>query len=191
MFDLQLLSQCGSTYNCLSRSVPEIHLHVAGTLSNQPTNKQNHLNTVSIRSVSLFKNEHVKFLWDATTTCHVDCPSSKPTQCQGRDEQILQGHKWATLSQHCQLSIYSVIQQSRHKCDARSTCSTCGLRHTTESLIMKRRASSSGTIAYKAAPNAPPRVAVVVGVMVRMFHNSDTEEPVAADDDDDGDNILF
>ena len=26
--------------NCLSRSVPEIHSHVAGTLSNQPTNKQ-------------------------------------------------------------------------------------------------------------------------------------------------------
>ena len=39
-FDLQLLSQCGSTYTCLSRSVPEIHSHVAGTLSNQPTNKQ-------------------------------------------------------------------------------------------------------------------------------------------------------
>ena len=36
-FDLQLLSQCGRTYNCLSRSVPEIHLHVAGTLSNQRT----------------------------------------------------------------------------------------------------------------------------------------------------------
>ena len=33
--DLQLLSQCGSTLNCLSRSVPEIHSHVAGTLSNQ------------------------------------------------------------------------------------------------------------------------------------------------------------
>ena len=38
--DLQLLSQCGSTYNCLSRSVPEIHSHVAGTLSK---NKQQHL----------------------------------------------------------------------------------------------------------------------------------------------------
>ena len=39
-FDLQLLSQCGSTYNCLSRSVPEIHTHVAGTLSNQQTNQK-------------------------------------------------------------------------------------------------------------------------------------------------------
>ena len=38
--DLQVLSQCGSTSNCLSRSVPEIHWHVAGSLSNQPTNKQ-------------------------------------------------------------------------------------------------------------------------------------------------------
>ena len=38
--DLQLLSQCGSTSNCLSRSVPEIHSHVAETLSNQPTNQQ-------------------------------------------------------------------------------------------------------------------------------------------------------
>ena len=34
-FDLQLLSQCGSTYNCLSRSVPEIHSSVAGTLNNK------------------------------------------------------------------------------------------------------------------------------------------------------------
>ena len=31
------LSQCGSTYICLNRSVPEIHSHVAGTLSNQQT----------------------------------------------------------------------------------------------------------------------------------------------------------
>ena len=38
--DLQLVSQCGSTSNCLCRSVREIHWHVAGTLSNQPTNKQ-------------------------------------------------------------------------------------------------------------------------------------------------------
>ena len=29
--------QCGSTYTCLSRSVPDIHQHVAGTLSNQQT----------------------------------------------------------------------------------------------------------------------------------------------------------
>ena len=38
-FDLQLLSQCGSTYTCMSRSISEIHSHVAGTLSNQPSNK--------------------------------------------------------------------------------------------------------------------------------------------------------
>ena len=38
-FDLQLLSQCGLTLNCPSRSVPEIHENVAGTLNNQqPTN---------------------------------------------------------------------------------------------------------------------------------------------------------
>ena len=36
--DLQLLSQCGSTCNCSSRSVPVIHKHVAGMLSNQATN---------------------------------------------------------------------------------------------------------------------------------------------------------
>ena len=36
-FDLQLLSQCGSSYNCLLGSVNEIHLHVAGGLSNQNT----------------------------------------------------------------------------------------------------------------------------------------------------------
>ena len=41
-FDLQLLSQCGSTYNCLSSSVPEIYEHVARMLSNQqkPTTNQ-------------------------------------------------------------------------------------------------------------------------------------------------------
>ena len=32
--DLQVLSQCGSTFNCLSRSVPEIHKPFAGTSSN-------------------------------------------------------------------------------------------------------------------------------------------------------------
>ena len=38
--DRQLPSQCGSTKYCLSRSVPEIHWHVAGTLSyQQPTNQ--------------------------------------------------------------------------------------------------------------------------------------------------------
>ena len=31
--DLQLLSQCGSMYNYLSISIPELHLHVAGTLT--------------------------------------------------------------------------------------------------------------------------------------------------------------
>ena len=34
-FGSQLVSQCGSTCSCLSRSGPEIHCHVAGTLSNQ------------------------------------------------------------------------------------------------------------------------------------------------------------
>ena len=33
--DLQLVSQCGSTYNCLSGSAPEIHSHVSGTSSNK------------------------------------------------------------------------------------------------------------------------------------------------------------
>ena len=33
---------CGSTYTCLSRSAPEIHKYVAGTLSNQPTTNTTH-----------------------------------------------------------------------------------------------------------------------------------------------------
>ena len=37
MFDLQLLRQCVSMYNRLSRSVHEIHYHVAGRLSHQQT----------------------------------------------------------------------------------------------------------------------------------------------------------
>ena len=44
-FGRQLLPQCGSTKNCLSRSIPEIHLHVAGTLSNQQTTTNNFFNT--------------------------------------------------------------------------------------------------------------------------------------------------
>ena len=32
-YDLQLLSECGSTCNCLSRSAPDIYYHVAGTLN--------------------------------------------------------------------------------------------------------------------------------------------------------------
>ena len=43
--DLQLLSQSGSTYNCLRRSVPEIHSHVAWTLSKQATNQQTYKQT--------------------------------------------------------------------------------------------------------------------------------------------------
>ena len=35
---MQLLSQCGCKSNCLSRSVPEIQKHVAGTLSKRATN---------------------------------------------------------------------------------------------------------------------------------------------------------
>ena len=37
MSDLQILSQRGSTYSRLSRSVPEIDEPVAGTTRNQPT----------------------------------------------------------------------------------------------------------------------------------------------------------
>ena len=37
---LKLLSQCGSTHNCLNRSIPAIGLHAAGTLSNQLTNNK-------------------------------------------------------------------------------------------------------------------------------------------------------
>ena len=37
--DLQLQSQCGSTYTCLSRCVPEIHRHAAGALRHQSTNR--------------------------------------------------------------------------------------------------------------------------------------------------------
>ena len=40
-FDLQLLSQCGSTYNCLSTSVPWDTLACCSDVR-QPSNKQNH-----------------------------------------------------------------------------------------------------------------------------------------------------
>ena len=35
--DLQLLSQCGNSYSCLSRSIPAILWFVAGTFSNETT----------------------------------------------------------------------------------------------------------------------------------------------------------
>ena len=52
--DLQLLPQCGSTYTCLSRSVPEIHSHVAGTLSNQQANKQERMRRGLLHSKQIF-----------------------------------------------------------------------------------------------------------------------------------------
>ena len=39
MLDSQLVTQRGSTYNYFSRSVPEIHKPVAGTLDKQAANK--------------------------------------------------------------------------------------------------------------------------------------------------------
>ena len=57
-FDLQLLSQCGSTYNCLSRSIPEIHKHVAGMIGKQAINlgtvqAQGHLKWIKLLGLML------------------------------------------------------------------------------------------------------------------------------------------
>ena len=59
--DVQLLSQCGSTSNCLCRSVPEIHSPVAGTLGKQPTNNlagcstsQQHASVSQVRNLKCF-----------------------------------------------------------------------------------------------------------------------------------------
>ena len=51
MFDLQLLFQCGSITIWLSRSAPEIHKHVVGTLSKQATNQQTNKPCVHIQKV--------------------------------------------------------------------------------------------------------------------------------------------
>ena len=45
---MQLLSQLGSVYNCLSRSIPEVHWHVAGTLSGQQTKTSTEDKTVHV-----------------------------------------------------------------------------------------------------------------------------------------------
>ena len=52
-FDLPRLSQCGSTYNCLSRSVPEIHWRVAGTLRDQKTTTTTTTTRLNCRIFSL------------------------------------------------------------------------------------------------------------------------------------------
>ena len=50
-FDLRL-SQCGNTYTCLSRSVPEIGSHVAGTMINQQSSYSNLTEPYSKRNKS-------------------------------------------------------------------------------------------------------------------------------------------
>ena len=61
--DLQLLSQCGSMYNFLSTSVPEIHSHVAGTLSSQPTNIYTAAVMLSPVQRSVSDHCNVAFCW--------------------------------------------------------------------------------------------------------------------------------
>ena len=58
--DLQLLTQCGSTYNCLSRSVPEIHQRVAGpwNVKQPPDNNCCHVGTGPTASWSFFSWVH-------------------------------------------------------------------------------------------------------------------------------------
>ena len=73
-FDLQLLSQCGNMYNCLGRSVAEIHKRVTGTSSNQQANKQTpsitslrvhlHVSTPPISSPSTAPPSHLCFMYD-------------------------------------------------------------------------------------------------------------------------------
>ena len=62
--DLQLLSQCGSTYNCLSRPVSEMYIGMfAGTLSNnkKPTKQHTKQNkTVKNKKQKQAKNKQTK-----------------------------------------------------------------------------------------------------------------------------------
>ena len=52
--------------NYLSRSVPEIHSHVSGTLSNQPTNKPLlvHLSHLPVFSPAAFRTQHIRWISD-------------------------------------------------------------------------------------------------------------------------------
>ena len=72
-FGLQLLSQCGSTETCLCRSVREIHWHVAGTLSNQPTNKPSFLAS----SLHAFMTHHIHWLSGTFTPRHPNRPAAE------------------------------------------------------------------------------------------------------------------
>ena len=47
-FDFKALTWCGCTYNCLSRSVPEIHFASASTLNDQETNKQMKIHSLTL-----------------------------------------------------------------------------------------------------------------------------------------------
>ena len=81
--DMLLLAQCGSTYNCLSRSVPEIH--VAGTLSNKQTNCMCVLISLSVRhcprspclfqALFLFLSISLSILCILLKLCFCVCPS--------------------------------------------------------------------------------------------------------------------
>ena len=54
------LSQSGSTRSCLSRSIPEVHQHVAGTLHNQPSSQP--------------ANRPICLLWTCLSSPVAGCP---------------------------------------------------------------------------------------------------------------------
>ena len=61
----QFLSQCGSTYNCLSRAVHEIHYHVAGMSSNQLTTTETLVLPLSAEE----KKNHLVFCRNSGPLC--------------------------------------------------------------------------------------------------------------------------
>ena len=133
MFDLQIKSQCGSTYNCLSRTVPEIHLHHAGT------NWQN--NT----SVFLFLSFNSRWHRSAPPRLSAVSPRLPSKQCQylsGWTQIVFELGGWNVgrfLFLHssflqainavmlCPAHVQKVPQTSQHLCPAKlqTTCDIC------------------------------------------------------------------
>ena len=107
-FDAQFASLCGRTYNCLSRSVPEIHLHVVGTLSNKQTNNQQTSLLKQKQSLFIYEwhnerpcqNQHCGNEWANGQSITVDIISG----LQAGRAEVLRGlrnfHRKARASQH-------------------------------------------------------------------------------------------
>ena len=106
-FDLQFLSQCGSTYNCLSTFTPEIHQHVVGTLSNQQatTAHTNKTGRCSNTHHNIIQSLFIQFCFGCfTSTQHASISKglifSDNSTCCHTETKVVAQTVYLTLSQY-------------------------------------------------------------------------------------------